>query len=406
MSRPLPSTWLLLRSAVSGHRPSALSAYRLLAGCMLVLLLKPLEVVNSVALFLDRFLYPSFPSTVITQPLFIVGPPRSGTTLLHRLIALDDQQFTTMSLWELVFAPAICQKQFWIGVWGVDRYFGGMGAKLLNAVEWWVAKCTHQIHPTSLSLPEEDYLLLASRRHCFLWVLAFPTCDAVWSLGTFDEHFSRAQRDSVLAEYRELVQRHLYFRGSTKTYLSKNPSFTGWTRALAERFPDARFLAIWRTPEQALPSQLSSVRSALSWFGYDVADPGIVSRFLQLFRSYYQRVLYEFPRESQSKFRVIAYPTMKESPTSVVMTTLSSLGYRAGASFQEKLIRAAELSRRHQSQHRYSLEEFGIAHRELYETFGDVFTNDCGAHQGKPPLLNQEGSDGCDSSRVANSTST
>ena len=49
--------------------------------------------------------------------VFIIGPPRSGTTRMHKLMALDTKTFSSMKMWELFFAPAISQKfclLFWV----------------------------------------------------------------------------------------------------------------------------------------------------------------------------------------------------------------------------------------------------------------------------------------------------
>ena len=72
-------------------------------------------LVNWACLGLDELLFPRFRKQKIVRPLFIVGPPRTGTTLLHRLLAKDDQ-FTSMRTWEILFAPSIVQKRFWLGV--------------------------------------------------------------------------------------------------------------------------------------------------------------------------------------------------------------------------------------------------------------------------------------------------
>ena len=49
--------------------------------------------------------------------VYIIGAPRSGTTRLHKLLAADKNQFTTMKMWELFFAPALIQKKhciYWV----------------------------------------------------------------------------------------------------------------------------------------------------------------------------------------------------------------------------------------------------------------------------------------------------
>src|SRR6184192_2089400 len=52
----------------------------------------------------DRQLYPDITGQKIRQPLFIVGLPRSGTSVLHRLLGADPEHRSPL-MWE-VRAPA------------------------------------------------------------------------------------------------------------------------------------------------------------------------------------------------------------------------------------------------------------------------------------------------------------
>ena len=49
---------------------------------------------------LDQLFYPDLIHQAVEQPIFIVGNFRSGTTLLHRLLA-KDERFTGMKSWEI-----------------------------------------------------------------------------------------------------------------------------------------------------------------------------------------------------------------------------------------------------------------------------------------------------------------
>src|SRR5262249_7868977 len=48
----------------------------------------------------DRQLYPNLSHREIRQPLFIVGLPRSGTSVLHRLLATDPEHRAPL-MWEV-----------------------------------------------------------------------------------------------------------------------------------------------------------------------------------------------------------------------------------------------------------------------------------------------------------------
>ena len=222
--------------------------------------------IHRVAFRIDDWLYPAIREVPVDRPLFVVGLPRSGTTFLHRLIACEDETFTTFRLWELLFAPAVCQKRFIRGVWRLDQWLGGWGEKLVLTVERRVSGSLHEVHSTTLQSPEEDFLSLLPFGGCFLRVLAHPHSEQVWDLGHFCERLTAAEQQRLATIYRGMVQRHLYFHGTNLRLLSKNPTFTAWVPALEREFPSARFLGIRRTPLESVPSQLSSLRSGFNFF--------------------------------------------------------------------------------------------------------------------------------------------
>src|SRR5690625_2221737 len=58
---------------------------------------------------LDEKLFPAFHETEVGEPIFIMASPRSGTTLLHRLMSLDTQ-FTSYTLWQTLLPTLTAYK--------------------------------------------------------------------------------------------------------------------------------------------------------------------------------------------------------------------------------------------------------------------------------------------------------
>ena len=94
-----------------------------------------IQLSNRIFLFLDNFFFRAYKKVKIKKPLFIVGIPRSGTTYIHNVISKNSSIFTTFSLWELIFAPSICQKQIFHFFIKVDTLFGKPLTKVLNLIE-------------------------------------------------------------------------------------------------------------------------------------------------------------------------------------------------------------------------------------------------------------------------------
>src|SRR5690606_25242196 len=55
---------------------------------------------------LDDVLYPEWRDQPIGEPVFIIGNPRSGTTMLHRLVSMDEQTFAPLTMAHSFF-PAV-----------------------------------------------------------------------------------------------------------------------------------------------------------------------------------------------------------------------------------------------------------------------------------------------------------
>ena len=380
---PVPGTSPTFRSLfVSVFRPApfSLRARRIVLGGSLLCVIFPLCLVNRIALWLDEVLFPGIRRTRIERPLFIVGPPRSGTTFLHRLVAADDEQFTTTQLWELLFAPAVCQKWCFHFVGAVDRRLGGWLKGFVRFIERRMTSSLNAVHDSSLFLPEEDYFGLQPWNACFLLVIASPDCAAIWRLGHFDEQICADQRRRLLRKYRGVLQRHLYFYGRGRRLLSKNPSFSSWVRSLAAEFPDARFVAPIRCPHECVPSQLSSIRKSLQMFGYDIFEPKLRDNFINLMRFYYENVTQHVPAlgadTNGGRGLLVDYKRLCGQPAETLNSILSELGYDVTASTAAAMEAGTRQARQFRSRHKYTLEEFGLCVEDLNREFGEFIDSD------------------------------
>lgn len=343
----------------------------LAVGLLLVVVL-PVLVFHRIALALDLVLFPGLKKVVVRRPLFVVGPPRSGTTLMHRLLAENDKQFTTFRLWELLFAPALSEKYLARGIARFDRFVGSPLRRLLTWAERKFSESLDGVHQTSLFLPEEDYLALLCHGGCFLAVLVFPRADWVWRLGNFSSDLSAADQQRLVVAYRGLLQRHLYFRGEERVVLSKNPTFCAWLPKLVEVFPDARFIGLLRSPAEIVPSQLSSVRSGMDLFGNDVRDPQIRDSFVALLAGYYRQVGQVLSSLPVGRASIVEYRRLKTSSDEVVIECLRQFEYQCSKDYQESMrLKAGQVSG-YRSGHRYTLADFGLTASDIEKAFGGI----------------------------------
>lgn len=327
--------------------------------CLLLPVIFLILLIHRMALLADIILFPRLKTLKVNKPLFIVGLPRSGTTTVHRMMASHTEQFTSLPLWELLFAPALCQKYLFWGAYKVDAALGGPFERILGWAQDRLASSFDDIHPTRLTDPEEDYLGLLAFDGCFLRFLAFPYAKTTWAIGDFSA-LPAPQRQKLLTAYQDLVKRHLAFRGEDLRLLSKNPSFTTWVPDLADAFPDAEFIGTNRDLAKVLPSQLSSIDGGLRLFGYTSKDPWIIDQFSGLLTDYQER-LAAFQNSLDSRYADVDFQLLVRSPEKIIEDIYQQFHIpqrnEEDASRLDKLFLA---SRSYKSKHAYSLDEFGL----------------------------------------------
>jgi hypothetical protein len=141
---------------------------------------------------------------------------------------------------------------------------------------------------------------------------------------------------------------------------------------LANEFPNARFIALRRTPMECVPSQLSAIRGGLNLFGHDPCDPFIVSRFLDLLVHYWRAIDDARQDIEPNRFRLVEYLELTADPYHVVWLNLHELGYDIPEEDRQMLRQLSEQGRQYQSRHHYSLAEYGLSHEQIAAAFGNV----------------------------------
>jgi len=351
------------------------SLYGILTKCLFFAVFVPALLIHRVAFAIDNVIFPQVNAIEIRKPLFIVGLPRSGTTTIHRMMSSHSEQFTTMPLWELIFAPALCQKYLIWGAYKVDAFVGSPVWALLGWIQDRLTASFDDIHPTRLTDPEEDYLGLCAFNGCFLRLLLFPYQKSTWALGDFSS-LPAQERRRLLNAYQNLVKRHLAFRGTNLRFLSKNPCFTTWVSDLAVAYPDAAFIGTYRNLAQVIPSQLSAIDGGLKVFGHSAKDPWIIIQFSRLLSEYEKRII-AHQSDDDTTFIGVDFEALVNSPESVIEDIYRRLQIlprnEQDAARLEQLILDA---RAYRSKHKYSPKEFGLQENDLGRELGHLSSAD------------------------------
>ncbi len=358
-------TYALTRSFTDGRR--------IVAAIGLVLVL-PLffiwQLLHWLGFLLDEVFFRGYRTVEIRDPLFILGPPRSGTTHLHRVLALDDTT-TTFSTWECLFGLSVTGRKLALGCARLDRLLGRPVTRFTRWLGRRTLSSMDDIHELRMDAPEEDFLCLMPVAACFILIVPFPYAEHLWRVAQFDVAIDERDRHALMRYYRRCIQKHLYVFGDDKRYLAKNPSFSGMAESLLETFPDARIIACTRDPVATIPSQLSSLRPGLSACGFREFPTELRDRLIATLYFYYGH-LRDVAIEQPSRLTFIRNDELRDDLRNAIQTAFDKVGMEVNPAFDEKLEHAATESSKFRSGHRYSLDEYGLDEAELRDRFAGV----------------------------------
>jgi len=238
-------------------------------------------------------------ATVIRHdPIFVVGHWRSGTTLLHELLALDDRltyprtydcfspnHFLVSSRWMKWWLRALLPRRR-----GIDN----MALGLDRPQEDEFALC-------NLGLPS-PYLGLAFPNRAELWAewLDFD--------GVAPRELERWKRGFVW------FLKCLTLRDD-KPVVLKSPTHTARIRTLLELFPRARFVHIVRDPYVVFPSTIHLTKTLSRREGLQVPrHEGLEDRVFETFNRLYAAFDRDRPLLSDSQFCEVRYEELVADP--------------------------------------------------------------------------------------------
>jgi hypothetical protein len=353
-----------------------ITARRRAGGAVLILLGLPFfllwQALQWLGFLLDEFFFRSYRKVRIRQPIFIVGPPRTGTTHLHHVLS-QSNDMTTFKTWECLFALSVTARKFWLGAGQVDRLLGRPLGRLLGLIGKRVQKSMDDIHPMSLNDPEEDFLCMLPIAACFLLVVPFPRAAWLWKFARFDVEVPVEDKRVLLRYYEACIKKHLYVFGSGKQFLSKNASFSGMAEALLETFPDARLLVTTRDPVKAVPSQLSSLRPGLAVCGFTKVDDHFRDQLADLLLFYFEH-LADVAQSHPDRVAVLYNKDLHARLAESVADAMASVGLTIDDNMQQKLQTLGAASRAYRSTHRYSLDDFALDEAAIQSRFATVYS--------------------------------
>jgi hypothetical protein len=300
----------------------------------------------------DRQLYPNISRQEIRQPLFIVGLPRSGTSVLHRLVAADPEHRAPL-MWE-VRSPSPPTAADENG--RIQR--ATQSCSFFN----WLVPTFRYVHVVGAEVPQECVSLMTP-------TFLSDQFDAMYYVPSYRSWFFR--QDLRLAyEYHRRFLQHLQSRRNGRRWILKAPTHMFAMPSLLSVYPDALFVQTHRTPVDAMASVSSLVTILRSAFS-DSVDPITVCREAI---DYWSEVIHRFLRERDRlpdrRVCDIRYDEIRREPIGAVRRIYDHFGWSLSPEAEQRMrALVAAQAERQSANHRYNLSQFGSSAEEVLNAF-------------------------------------
>lgn len=299
----------------------------------------------------DLALYPGIPDVPVHRPLLVAGFGRTGSTLLHNLLALDGNARAPL-LWEL-WTPSPPPRP---ESYATDPRIEIAQRRLDGFIR--ADPRIRQIHPMHARAPDECYWMM---RHSPLAALLYQVPE-YWA---WFKQLDNSELGELFSHYRLQVQ-HLQLFCRREHWLSKAPSHPHFMPVLFDVFSDANVIRLHRHPCHAVPSLCSLVAGYRKLFSPRVDYQEIGTTILDMFTEGMKRSM-AAPHRSQQIID-LRFEDLIADPAAVVRRIYAQFGYRLDAAFEQDMVRYIERDRAAaRPRHAYALEQFGLSRAEVIE---------------------------------------
>src|SRR5688572_18038779 len=139
-----------------------------------LLVVPAMAALHAICFALDPVVHPRLRRTPVRAPVFSLGHARSGTTLLHRLMAADEERFSYFLLYEMFF-PSLIEKELLRAFLRFDaRVLGERVRRRIDAWDERKFRRSQGMHESGLFAAEEDGFVLTLSCCSGFWIVLLP----------------------------------------------------------------------------------------------------------------------------------------------------------------------------------------------------------------------------------------
>ena len=296
----------------------------------------------------DRKRNPGIVEEQIRRPIIITGLPRTGTTLLHALLALDPANRAPQT-WETVYPSPPPEA----ASYATDRRIEQVDGQ----IRWFhrLAKGFNRIHPVGARLPEECLVIFSASFLSYQF-------ETTHRLPSYLEWLEGQDLRPAYEVHRRFLQ-HLQWRCPGERWVLKAPAHMFDFAAMFATYPDACVVMTHRNPLEVTASNSSLTASLRSAFSDEVdpleVGPECSRRWAEaIYRALRSRDQGCAPAE---RFLDLYYVDLLADPIGTVRKVYDHFELPFPEGMEERLREFLGRNRKDRfGKHDYSLERFGL----------------------------------------------
>src|SRR4029077_11341423 len=286
----------------------------------------------------DRQLYPNIARQEIREPIFIVGLPRSGTSLLHRLLSADPEHRCPL-MWE-VRSPSPPTR-------ANEKRRIQKATQSCNFFNWLVPTFRY-VHAIGAEVPQECVSLMTP-------TFLSDQFDAMYDVPSYRAWFFRQDLRPAYEYHRRFLQ-HLQVRCNAQRWVLKAPTHMFALPTLLDVYPDALFVQTHRAPLDAMAS-VSSLITILRRVFSDAVDPQTVCReAIDYWSKTLDRFLQERGRLAEHRVCDVNHTEIRRDPLLAVRRIYAHFGGSLSQKVEQRMRRALPS----QPEERYKLHRYDL----------------------------------------------
>lgn len=300
--------------------------------------------------------HPEILDVRVDAPIVVAGLARTGTTMLHRLIA-QDPAIRSLASWEAINpAPHTTHKPGQ----GKDPRFA-QAARAAKGLKY-MSPGFFAIHPAEPDAPEEEVILL---EQAFLTT----TPEAMMNVPTYSKWLEEQDHVPAYQALKRMMQYLQWQRpgiGKHVRWVLKTPHHQEYFDPLLEVFPDATIVHTHRDPLKTSPSFFSMVTHLQMIFSDDVDPNRVAAHWLGKIENMARRAMSTRDRVNDKGFVDVSYYDLINDPIPEVARIYEAAGLDLTAEARDAMEASRKVNKQHKyGRHKYSLADFGMTDEDI-----------------------------------------